>query len=61
MSHLYGISQTTVSQIAISWINFVFEILEIPVRQSRAKVDQHMPVDFKDKYPSTRVIIDCTY
>ena len=30
------------------------------MRQSRAKVDQHMPVDFKDKYPSTRVIIDCT-
>ena len=27
---------------------------------SRAKVDQHMPADFKDKYPSTRVIIDCT-
>ena len=27
---------------------------------SRAKVDQHMPADFKGKYPSTRVIIDCT-
>ena len=27
---------------------------------SRAKVDQHMPADFKDKYPSIRVIIDCT-
>ena len=27
---------------------------------SRAQVDQHMPADFKDKYPSTRVIIDCT-
>ena len=27
---------------------------------SRAQVDQHMPADFKDKYPSTMVIIDCT-
>ena len=27
---------------------------------SRAKVDQHMPADFKDKYSSTSVIIDCT-
>ena len=27
---------------------------------SRAKVDQHMAADLKDKYPSTRIIIDCT-
>ena len=25
-----------------------------------AKVNQHVPADFKDKYPSTRVIMDCT-
>lgn len=33
---------------------------KIPVWPSRAKVDQHMPADFKEKYPSTRVIINCT-
>ena len=60
MSHVYGILQTTVSGITISWVNFVFEILQIPVWPSRAKVDQHMPADFKDKYSSTSVIIDCT-
>ena len=27
---------------------------------SRAEVDQHIPADLKDKYPSTRVIVDCT-
>ena len=32
----------------------------IPVWSSRAKVDQHMPADFRDKHLSTRVIIDCT-
>ena len=61
MSHLYGISQKTVSRITISWINFMFfKFCKIPVWPSRAQVDQHMPADFKDKYPSTRVIIDCT-
>jgi len=61
LSHLYGISQTTVSRISISWINFMFlKFSKIPVWPSRTKVDQHMPDDFKDKYPSTRVIIDCT-
>ena len=26
----------------------------------KEKVEEHMPADFKEKYPSTRVIIDCT-
>ena len=61
LSHVYGISQTTVNRITISWVNFMFlKFCKIPVLPSRAKVDQHMPADFKDKYPSTRVIIDCT-
>ena len=32
----------------------------ISVWPSRAKINDHMPADFKDKYPSTRVIIDCS-
>lgn len=61
LSHLYGVSQTTVSRIIISWINFMFlKFSVIPVWPSRAKVDLCMPADFKDKYPSTRVVIDCT-
>ena len=61
MSHLYSISQTTVGRITISWVNFMFlKFCKIPVWPSRAKVNQHMAADFKDKYPSTRVIIDCT-
>ena len=27
---------------------------------SREKVNEHMPQQFKEKYPSTRIIIDCT-
>ena len=56
MSHL-----TTVSRITILWVNFMFlKFCKIPVWPSRAKVDQHMAADLKDKYPSTRIIIDCT-
>ena len=61
MSHLYGISETTVSRITISWINFMFlKFCKIPVWPTRAQVDQHMPADFKDKYSSTSVIMDCS-
>lgn len=61
LGHLYGISQTTVSRIIISWLNFMYlKFSTIPMWPSRAQVDEHMPADFKEKYPSTRVIIDCT-
>ena len=50
-----------VSRITISWVSFMFlKFCKIPVWPSRAKVDQHLPADFKDKYPSTRVISDYT-
>ena len=32
----------------------------IPIWPSKGKVEEHVPADFKEKYPSTRVIIDCT-
>lgn len=37
-----------------------FKFSTISIWPSRAKVDEHMPADFKEKYPSSRVIIDCT-
>ena len=33
---------------------------QINIWSSRELVDESMPQDFKDKYPSARVIIDCT-
>ena len=60
LGHLYGVSQTIVSCIIISWIKFMFlKFSTIPMWPSRTTVDDHMPADFKEKYPSTRVIIDC--
>ena len=31
----------------------------IPIWPSKEKVEEQMPADVKEKYPSTRVIIDC--
>lgn len=60
LGHLYGVSQTIVSCIIISWIKFMFlKFSTIPMWPSRTTVDDHMPADFKEKYPFTRVIIDC--
>lgn len=61
LSHLFNVSQTTISRIVISWINFMFlRCSVVPLWPSRSAIDLHMPADFKEKYPSTRVIIDCT-
>ena len=32
----------------------------LPIWPSRQQVDESMPEMFKEKYPATRVIIDCT-
>ena len=61
LAHLYGVSQSTISRIVITWINFLcLKLKDVPMWPSRELVDQFMPQDFKEKFPSTRVIIDCT-
>lgn len=61
LAHLFNVSQPTVSRIFISWINYMYlKLGHINIWPSRELVDETMPQDFKAKYPSTRVIIDCT-
>lgn len=61
LAHLYGVSQATISRIIITWVNFMYlRFKDIPMWPSREKVNEHMPEQFKEKYPSTRVIVDCT-
>ncbi|XP_044169671.1 uncharacterized protein LOC122953764 [Acropora millepora] len=61
LAQLFNVSQSTVGRILISWINFMYlKLGQINIWPSRELVDESMPQDFKDKYPSTRVIIDCT-
>ena len=61
LAQLFNISQPTVSRIFISWINFLYlKLGHINIWPSRELVNETMPEDFKAKYPTTRVIIDCT-
>ncbi|XP_060595514.1 uncharacterized protein LOC132749672 [Ruditapes philippinarum] len=57
----FNVSLGTVSVIIISWANFLYLRLgSMNIWPSREQVDKTMPVTFKEKYPTTRVIIDCT-
>ena len=55
------VSQSTISRIFIPWINFLYlKLGQISIWPSREVVSSTMPSEFKEKYPTTRVIIDCT-
>ena len=61
LGHLFHVSTSTVSRTFITWINFMFlKLGQINIWPSRNVIDQTMPEDFKKKYSTTRVIIDCT-
>ena len=60
LGHLFYISQSTVSRIIISWVTFIFlRFQQLNIWPSQNVVDENIPQDFKNKYPHTRVIIDC--
>ena len=60
-AYLYGTSQATVSRIVITWVNVLhLRLKDIPLWPSREMVDKFMPAQLKGKYPSTRVVIECT-
>lgn len=57
----FNVSQSTVSRIIITWANFLyFQLGSVPIWPTRDKVNKFMPDCFKELYPSTRVILDCT-
>lgn len=61
LAHRFQVSQSTVSRIICTWINFLFlKLKEIPLWPPKGLVKMNMPADFREKYPSTRVIIDAT-
>ena len=58
LAYRFGISQSTVSRIFNTWINFLFlQFKQIPLWPPKALIISHMPKVFKEKYPSTRFII----
>ena len=61
LAYRFKISQTTVSRIFITWINFMYyKFKEILIWPSRQSVDHYMPNCFRCLYPRTRCIIDAT-
>jgi len=61
LAYRFGVSQSTVSRIWITWINFMYlQLQAIPLWPTRAMINIDMPECFKKMYPSTRVILDAT-
>ena len=48
-------------RLVCSWINFLFlQFGSLPIWPSREEIDQSMPQSFKQSFPKTTAIIDCT-
>lgn len=61
LANLFGVSQSTISRLFTTYINYIYlKTGQVNIWPSRALVQKTMPGIFKDKYPNTRVIIDCT-
>ena len=61
LAYRFGISQSTVSRITSTWINFLYlKVKEIPLWPPKELVKANMPREFKTRYPTTRVILDAT-
>ncbi|XP_049524093.1 uncharacterized protein LOC119454626 [Dermacentor silvarum] len=60
LAHRFGITQSTVSRICVSWINFMYiRLCKLPLWASRAVIDATLPAAFS-AYSTTRVILDAT-
>lgn len=61
LADLFGISATRSSEIFITWINMLHQVLAPMIQwPSREKIQEHMPYSMKKDYPRTRVIVDCS-
>ena len=61
IAHRFNISVSQVSRIWVTWLDFLYRRLRsIPIWPSQEFVRATMPQSFKNTYPHTRVIIDCT-
>ena len=61
LAHLFYISQSTVSRIFLSWINYLYlKFGQVSIWANKEVVRATMPDSVKGRYSSTRVIIDCT-
>ncbi|XP_064476273.1 uncharacterized protein LOC135390508 [Ornithodoros turicata] len=61
LAYRYSTSRAYISEMLSFWTEFLSEYLSrTPIWPSRETVNDFMPPVFKESYPSTRVILDCT-
>ena len=61
LGRMFGISKTTVDNIWFTWANFLArQLRDITLWPHSGTVNFFSPCDLYNKFPSTRVIIDCT-
>ena len=60
LAHRFAISESTVSVIVTTWIRFLGLELELILIPPRDVLKAKMPKLFKEFYPNTALIIDCT-
>ena len=61
LAHRFNISIGTVNNIFLSWANFMYLRLgSLDIWSTREMIDKTMPISFREKYPTARVIIDAT-
>ena len=61
LAYRFNISQSTISRIICTWINFLYlKLKEIPLWSPRDLIRVNMPQQFRNSYPITRVILDAT-
>ncbi|CAN7945074.1 unnamed protein product [Ixodes pacificus] len=61
LGHLFDVSEATVSRVFLTWMSYLYlQLTQLPLWLPRDVVDRLMPDSFKEKYESTRVIIDAT-
>ena len=57
----YNISVSEVSRIFATWLDLLYSrLIQLPVWATKKTIEETMPEVFQQKYPITRVILDCT-
>ena len=61
LAHKFNIPLQTVSTVFTSWIDYMYDRLgQIPIWPHRDIITQHMSVKYKQDFPNTFAILDCT-
>ena len=61
LAHRFNVSIATVYRVCSAWLSFLHQQLRPLITwPSRSVIKKHMPTQFVELYPNTRVIVDCT-